>query len=112
MEEVKMERPMTFEEAQKRVAEVAKYPRITKESIEAKIDHVEYIRSGSTTLALITLMNGFQVVGLTAPADPRNYDKAVGEAYAYDNAFRQLWQLEGYLLKTKLHEGVITSGPT
>jgi hypothetical protein len=31
-----------------------------------------------------------------------NYRIEIGERYAYDNAYRQLWQLEGYLLREKI----------
>ena len=47
--------------------------------------------------------NGFAVLGHSAPASAANYDEKVGETYAYENAFKQLWQLEGYLLREKLY---------
>jgi hypothetical protein len=40
--------------------------------------------------------------GFSAPASPENYDEEVGKRYAYDNAFKPLWQLEGYLLREQL----------
>jgi hypothetical protein len=95
---------MTFDQAQAVVA-TKTAPKVTKESIEAKIAKVEFIMGGDLlTICIITMQNGFMVNGQSAPASPANYDKAVGEAYAYDNAFRLLWPLEGYLLKQKLYE--------
>lgn len=84
------------------VVETKTAPRITEASIKAKIDTVEYFRTRHLTICIITLHNGFFVTGKSAPAAPENYDQAVGERYAYENAFRDLWQLEGYLLRERL----------
>jgi Phage protein (N4 Gp49/phage Sf6 gene 66) family len=80
-------------------------PRVTEESIKAKIASVDYITSKNLmTICLITMKNGFIVNGVSAPASPTNYDAEVGKRYAYDNAFKQLWPLEGYLLREKLSQ--------
>jgi hypothetical protein len=50
------------------------------------------------------MKNGFLTTGFSKSADPRNHDEEVGKRYAYDNAFKPLWQLEGYLLREKLSE--------
>lgn len=84
------------------VVETKTAPRITEASIKAKIADVEYFRVRHLTICIITLRNGFFVEGHSAPAAPENYDQQVGERYAYDNAFRQLWPLEGYLLRERL----------
>lgn len=79
--------------------------RITEESIKAKIVDVEYVVSKKLlTICIITMSNGFMVNGVSAPASPSNFDLDVGKRYAYDNAFKQLWQLEGYLLREKLSQ--------
>lgn len=88
---------ITLVEAQDIVAG-KKHRKVTEKSINAKIKRVSYIYDETTTICLITMKNGFKVLGHSTPADPRNYDAAVGRRYAYENAFRQLWQLEGYLL--------------
>lgn len=75
------------------------HPRVSQESIEAKIQNTEFIHHSQMTIAVITMFNGFMVTGVSAPA---NFDREVGKRYAYDNAFKQLWQLEGYLLREKL----------
>lgn len=79
--------------------------RVTKESIEAKIIAVGYVvLPGSTvTVCMITLQNGYSVRGESACVDPANFDKALGEQYAYEDAFRKIWPLEGYLLKERLY---------
>ncbi|WP_245295860.1 Gp49 family protein [Methylobacterium sp. C1] len=84
------------------IVETKTAPRVTEASIKAKIADVEYFRVRHLTICIITLRNGFFVEGHSAPAAPENYDQQVGERYAYENAFRQLWPLEGYLLREQL----------
>jgi len=98
-----MEPKLTLVEAQE-VVKGKIHPKVTKESIESKISSLKYIVDGHLTICLITMRNGFMALGKSAPADVRNYDKDVGERYAYDDAFKPLWQLEGYLLREKLSE--------
>lgn len=54
------------------------------------------------TLCVVTLKNGFTLVGKSACASPENYDEAIGHRIAYDDARKQIWALEGYLLRSKL----------
>lgn len=96
---------------------------VTKESIEAQIRGVYYINAldGVTnsdailttpeedkvelslvTICIIILNSGFKVEGVSACVDPSNYNKELGEKYAYENAFEKLWQLEGYVLKASM----------
>lgn len=78
-------------------------PRVTAQSIEARIAKVEYVRHGATTtICFITMVNGYVADGLSACASPENFDPAIGERYAYDAAFKKLWSLEAYLLLEKL----------
>lgn len=81
------------------------FPTATKESIEAKIVKSEFsVHAGSTlTIAVLTLRNGFTVVGKSACASPENFNQALGERYAYDDAFKQIWTLEGYLLRETIY---------
>lgn len=93
---------ITQQEAERLVSEKTA-PRVTKESIEQKITRVDFVRHETLTICIITMMSGFKEIGRAAPADPANYDAQVGERYAYEDAFRKLWHLEGYLLCEKLH---------
>lgn len=54
------------------------------------------------TICVIVMKNGFVLVGKSACASPENFDKKAGETIAYNDAFAQLWPLEGYLLKSQL----------
>lgn len=93
---------LTLDQAKAKV-ETKTAPRVTEASIKAKIHEVKYFYNGPLTICVVQMVNGFYIVGISAPAYSLNYDSAIGERYAYENAFKQLWQLEGYLLREKLH---------
>ena len=81
-------------------------PRVTEESINAKIDHhsfhVDNLGSAKITVCFIKMLNGFVVVGHSAAVSPENYKAKIGECYAYDDAYRQIWAHEEYLLREQL----------
>jgi hypothetical protein len=87
-------------------ASVQKTPnRVALSDIEAKIANVEYFNPESAshfTIAILTLTNGYVVLGESAPADPENYNKELGEQFARENAIRKVWPLMGYALCDKL----------
>lgn len=80
-------------------------PKVTVESITEKIGEIDYVIRGVLVVCIITMKSGFTVIGKSAPASPENFSEEVGRRYAYDDAFRQLWPLEGYLLKERLNGG-------
>jgi len=98
---------LSTEEAAAAVAEKP-FPKVTRAAIDAKIAGKEFFFSGTLTIAVVTLQNGFKVVGTAAAADSRNFDPAIGERIAYDDAVRQIWPLEGYLLRERIAAGVVT----
>ncbi len=100
-------------------------PRVTPADIEAAIEHTFFINGGQAaraydqsvareskdhmpvdllTICVVTLRNGFTVVGKSACASPENYDRELGEKIALEDAKRQLWPLLGVILKQRLHE--------
>lgn len=97
-------------------------PRLTPDYIDSKIKATEYILPRDAckrdngveifdaplplqtlTFCILTLENGFTVTGESACASPENFDAEIGKKIAYQNAREKIWQLEGYLLKEKLH---------
>lgn len=71
--------------------------KLSEEDIEACIEKEEYIKVGrKTTLAVLTLKNGFEVIGSSACVDPDNYDGEIGATYARRRAIDKIWELEGY----------------
>lgn len=86
-----------------RSAAVAVAPRVTLESMEAKIVSTEYVvHDNILTLCVLKMRNGFYLVGESAPASPENFNAELGRKFAYENAIRQLWKLEGYALRDRL----------
>lgn len=84
-------------------AAVAVAPRVTLESMEAKIASENYtVVDGILTICTIKMANGFYVIGESAPASPANFNADLGKKFARENAIRQLWKLEGYALREKL----------
>lgn len=59
---------------------------------------------GLLTFCVLVLRNGFTVTGESACASPENFDAEIGRKVARANAAQKIWQLEGYLLKQRLHE--------
>jgi hypothetical protein len=79
-------------------------PRVTPERIEEVIAEEYYhVPPGTAlTLCVLTLVNGFTVVGESACASPANFNAELGERIARDNAKNKIWALEGYALRNKL----------
>ncbi len=57
---------------------------------------------GLLSVCVITMNNGFTLVGKSAPASAANFNAELGRKLAYEDAIRQLWPLEGYALREKL----------
>lgn len=97
---------MTLDEVQKFVEANSNANRVTKETMEAKIDNVQwYDMPGTLTICVITMQNGFTFTGKSACADPANFNKEVGHRYAYEDAFKQIWSHEAYLIRERMFRG-------
>lgn len=59
---------------------------------------------GCLTFCVLVLRNGFTVTGESACASPENFDPQIGRDIARRNARDKIWSLEGYQLRTRLHE--------
>lgn len=92
-----------------------KAPRITPEHIDSLIvcevsgrasvlfsDCPSHSSLECLTICILTLKNGFTLVGKSACASPENYDPELGHKIARDDARRQIWALEGYKLRSDL----------
>lgn len=79
--------------------------RVSLESMEKRIDSVEYIYPASTphmTFCFIRFDNGFTITGESCPADPENFNEELGRKFAYETAMRKAWPLFGFLMCEKL----------
>ena len=79
-------------------------PRVTPARLEEVIVSEQYHVFPHTTFTacLLTLANGYTVLGESACASPENFDAALGRKIARENAKNKIWQLEGYLLRQRL----------
>jgi hypothetical protein len=95
----------------------ATHPRVSLADMEGKIACEAYFTAGEAgdalgipthdaakllTICIMTMSNGFTLVGKSAPASPENFDPEKGRRFAYEDAIKQLWPLEGYVLREKL----------
>lgn len=83
-------------------------PRITPADIDATIaGELYHVFEGTTlTVCCLVLQNGYTVTGESACASPENFDRALGERIARDNARQKIWGLAGYALREKLAAGI------
>jgi hypothetical protein len=81
-------------------------PRITPSRLDEVIVSEQYHVFPNTTFTscLLTLENGYTVLGESACASPENFNAELGRKIARENAKNKIWQLEGYLLKQKLFD--------
>lgn len=56
------------------------------------------------TICILTLRNGFTVLGTSACASPENFDAGLGRKIARADAAGKVWPLMGYALREKLHQ--------
>lgn len=106
---------MSLEETDAASAAVAKRPRVALDDIRAAIERVSYCsghdlrpeggnpRLRTLTVCLVTMKNGFMVIGKAAPASPENYNPELGQKFAYEDAIRQIWPLMAYALCDRLY---------
>ena len=84
--------------------------KVTIEGIRNEIvDETYYVFPDTTvTVCLLTLKNGFHVVGSSACVSPANFNKQIGEVMARENAMNKCWELLGFRLldKIKAEEGM------
>lgn len=81
-------------------------PRLTPADIDAAIAGETYtnLPDGRTVVCQLTLKNGFTIDGKSACVSKANFNQEIGNKIARDNAREKIWELEGYLLKEKLHQ--------
>lgn len=79
--------------------------KVTEEGLKALVKKATYHRFPDTTVTVccITLTNGYNLIGQSACVVPANFEEAIGKQLAFENAFAQLWPLEGYLLNHKIN---------
>ena len=79
---------------------------VTLEDINNEICGETYhVFEGTTvTVCLLTLKNGYNVVGQSACVDPKNFNNELGEKIAKENAINKCWELLGFRLRDVMAE--------
>lgn len=80
--------------------------RVTLDSLYARIREEEYINPRSIphmTICVLMLDNGFALVGKSSPADEQNFNEELGRKFAREDAIRQMWAFEAYLLRERMN---------
>lgn len=83
--------------------EQGKAPRVTPADIEAACRAVSFtlLPDLRTTIATVTMPNGYTVKGQSACLFAENFDAEIGQRVALEDAKRQMWPLLGYALLEK-----------
>lgn len=78
---------------------------LTQDDINAKIKDAKFtiLEDGRTTICNLYLENGFTVRGESACVSKENFNQAIGEQIAFENAKEKVWELEGYLLAEDIY---------
>lgn len=84
-------------------------PRLTPAHIDKTIVSETYtnLPNGCSIVCQLTLVNGYTVIGTSSCVSADNFNQEIGNKIAKDNAREKIWELEGYLLKQRLHESVL-----
>lgn len=88
----------------------AKYEFVAGHAVDALAVAGEQMPAAAPSLDLLSvcilvMQNGFVVIGKAAPASAKNFNRDLGRKFAYEDAIRQLWPLEGYALRERLAAG-------
>jgi hypothetical protein len=77
---------------------------VSLNDIQDKVKKTTYtlLPDGKTTVCQLHMENGYTINGHSACVDPANYNQALGEKYAYEDAINKAWPLEGYLLAEEI----------
>lgn len=66
---------------------------------------VEYsVFGGRLTVCVITLTNGFMVVGESSCIFAEDFKERVGQDEAYKKALNEVWKLAAYVRRQELHD--------
>jgi hypothetical protein len=55
-----------------------------------------------TTVCLLTLENGFEIVGTSACVDPKMFDATLGKQYSLVDALDKLDELQGFAMQVEM----------
>lgn len=79
---------------------------LKREDLVARIADTRYHRVEGTTATVCTVIlhSGFVVIGKSACIIPDIFDEAKGREFAYEDALKNLLDLEAYRVKENAHD--------
>ena len=79
---------------------------VSLNDIQAKVKKTVYtvLPDTTTTVCQLFMENGYVILGTSACVDPKKFNVALGEKYAYEDAVNKAWPLEGYLLAEEIFQ--------
>ena len=86
--------------------------KVTPQEVQAAIRKVEYtvLQDGRTTVALLTLDNGFTIRGECSRVDIKNSNEQMGQEIALKDATSKVWAFLGFRLADRLHQAKLRKG--
>lgn len=78
--------------------------KLSQDYIESLVEGELYFNTGKTTICVLKLRNSYEVVGVSATVDVKNFDIEIGKRIAKESAVREIWALEGYLQQQAMHQ--------
>ena len=72
--------------------------------LKDQIKSTKFERFGKLTFCIIEVENGYLFTGQSSCVDINNYDKAIGESIAEENAIDSMWSVYGFALAQHLYE--------
>jgi hypothetical protein len=79
---------------------------VSSEFLKPHLHEAWCFRAGNkTTVCLVKLKNGFEVVGTSACIDEKKYSADLGQKYSLEDALRKCEQLIGFYNQQSRHEG-------
>jgi hypothetical protein len=75
---------------------------VTEKLVNSKIKEEQYFNNGKTTVCILVLENGFNVVGTSGVVDIEYFDEDMGKEYAKEKALDKVWELEAYVLQNSI----------
>lgn len=79
-----------------------KIHRVTSEDVDGAIVRHEFFVTGTLTICVLFLRNGFTVTGESACVDPNMFNAVLGKDMAFKNAREKIWGLLGYALRDRM----------
>lgn len=74
--------------------------KVTEKEVFESIVYEQYAQMGAkTTVCLLILHTGYEVVGTSSPVDPANFDLSIGKELAREDAVKQVWSHLGSIVQ-------------